>query len=327
LQGTPWQTALAGAFTHPQALFEFLQLDPALLPAALQAATTFPLRVPLGYAALMRKGDPADPLLRQVLPLAQELQDQAGFDTNPVGDLQAEALPGLLQKYRGRALLIATGACAINCRYCFRRHYPYQQGSATPRQQRQILEHLRRDESLSEVILSGGDPLLLDDRRLAGWLDDLAAIPHLRRLRLHSRLPVVLPERISESLARLLAASRLQTVMVIHANHPREISAAVADGLQQLSEQGIRLLNQSVLLRGVNDSAETLAELSEQLFGASVMPYYLHLLDRVDGAAHFELPAAESQQIYQALLAALPGYLVPRLVREEVGAPSKTPVI
>ena len=325
-QASGWQRLLSEAFTELPELLDFLELDPQRLDPSLAQATGFALRVPRGFAAQMRKGDPQDPLLLQVLPSAHELQAVANFGPDPVGDRQAQTAPGILHKYQGRVLLMATGACAVHCRYCFRRHYPYAEGIATPRRWVAILGYLQADPSIREVILSGGDPLLLSDARLAQWFQQLAGIEHLQRLRLHTRLPVVLPQRITEGLLELLRRSTLTPVVVLHINHPNELSVAVIEALSRLKRTGTLLLNQTVLLKGVNDSLQTLTSLSERLFDAGVLPYYLHLLDRVQGAAHFEVDEARAGDLYQGLLAALPGYLVPKLVREIAGRASKTPI-
>jgi EF-P beta-lysylation protein EpmB len=274
----------------------------------------------------MRKGDPDDPLLRQVLPVHHELQDAPGFAEDAVGDLTAVRPGGILHKYRGRALLIVTGACAVHCRYCFRRHFPYNEHSAARDAWRGALDALGSDTSIDEVILSGGDPLTLSDRRLAGLTQALDAIPHLKRLRIHTRLPVVLPERVDDALLAWLMHGRLRRIVVIHANHARELDASVERACRRLLDTGITLLNQSVLLRGINEDAGVLATLSERLFECGVMPYYLHQLDRVRGTAHFEVDEATAVGIMRDLAGRLPGYLVPRLVREEAGRPYKLPV-
>jgi EF-P beta-lysylation protein EpmB len=324
IRQTPaWQQELARAISDPAELLAALHLDPAWLPAAQAAARLFPLRVPRGFVARMRRGDPRDPLLRQVLPLAEEHLAAPGFSTDPVGDLAAMASPGVLHKYQGRVLLTATGACAVHCRYCFRRHFPYTESSAGTDHWQAALDYLAQEASLREVILSGGDPLTLSDRRLAEFIRAAAGIAHLERLRIHTRLPVVLPERITPELVRTLSSTRLSTVVVIHANHANEIDDAVIEALARLRAAGVTLLNQSVLLRDVNDSAGALVALSETLFAAGVLPYYLHLLDRVQGAAHFEVPEDEARVLMQQLTSRLPGYLVPRLVREIAGAPAK----
>ncbi|MEJ2591695.1 MAG: EF-P beta-lysylation protein EpmB [Candidatus Thiodiazotropha sp.] len=327
MQTPDWRQALADAFTDLPSLLAHLELDPALLDGAAPALHAFSLRVPRGFTDRMRQGDPDDPLLRQVLPQAAESLPAAGFGADPVGDREAQAAPGLLHKYNGRVLIVATGACAVHCRYCFRRHYPYAEGSASPRQWAAIIDHLTAHPEVDEVILSGGDPLMVSDQRLAGWLDRIEALPQVKRLRLHTRLPVVLPERITPALIAELSGRRFDPVVVIHANHANEISPRVAQAMGELKAAGITLLNQSVLLQGVNDDSETLAALSERLFAIGVLPYYLHLLDRVAGAAHFEVEETRARELHRALLARLPGYLVPKLVREIAGERSKTPVL
>ena len=274
----------------------------------------------------MRHGDPDDPLLRQVLPLDDEDRPVPGFGLDAVGDLAARGGAGVLHKYEGRALLVATGSCAVHCRYCFRRHFPYGEETAAAGQWRESLDYLAADPSITEVLLSGGDPLSLSTAKLAEFTDGLARLPHVRRLRLHTRLPVVLPERVDAELLAWLSRLPQKVVVVIHANHANEIDAPVAAAVAALRGTGALVLNQAVLLRGVNDSVAALADLSERLFEAGVLPYYLHLLDRVAGSAHFEVPADEARQLHEALSAGLPGYLVPRLVREVAGAPAKLPV-
>ena len=321
-----WQQALADAVTDPAELVALLGLDPALVEPARRAAGRFGLRVPRGFVARMRPGDPRDPLLRQVLPLGAELDEVPGFVADPVGDLASEEAPGLLHKYEGRALLVTTGACGVHCRYCFRREYPYAGHGAGGGRWREAVAAIAADPSIHEAILSGGDPLSLGNDRLAALVDSLGEVPHLRRLRIHTRQPVVLPERVDAGLLALLGRTRLSTVVVIHANHAAEIDAAVAAALADLAARGAMLLNQSVLLAGVNDSVDALAALSERLAEAGVLPYYLHLLDRVRGAAHFEVPEPAAVALVDGLRRRLPGYLVPRLVREQAGAGSKTPV-
>ncbi len=320
-----WKNALATAVRDPAELLALLGLSAELLPAAKSAARNFPLRVPRGFIARMQPGDPADPLLRQVLPLDAELRDIAGFDADPVGDAAALAGPGVLHKYHGRALLVTTGACAINCRYCFRRHFPYSEENAARDGWQAAIDYLETRPEVSELILSGGDPLLLDDAKLNGLTSQLEALPHITTLRLHTRLPVVLPERVDDGLLEWLAGNHLKSVVVIHANHPAELDHSVADALAKLHQAGVTLLNQSVLLSGINDSAHTLIALSQRLFQLGVMPYYLHLLDRVSGAAHFEVDEENAGILLTQLREQLPGYLVPQLVREQAGAPFKLP--
>jgi len=323
-QPPPWQRALQQAISDPAELLAALQLDPQWLEPARAAARLFPLRVPRGFVARMRRGDPRDPLLVQVLPLGAECNAVPGYVPDPVGDLAARAGAGVLQKYHGRALLITTGACAVNCRYCFRRHFPYAEENASRADFEPALELLRADATVREVVLSGGDPLTLGDRRLAALLAGLQAIPHLRRVRLHTRLPIVLPERIDPGFLAVWSAVRLQKVVVVHANHANEIDDSVRDALAGLRGTGTTLLNQAVLLRGVNDRPDDLVALSETLFETGVLPYYLHLLDPVAGAAHFDVPEDTARGLVAEVAARLPGYLVPRLVREIPGEASKT---
>lgn len=325
-QAPRWQHALREAFTRPAELLAFLDLDPSLPALAPGLSRDFPLRVPRGYAGRMRKADPLDPLLLQVWPRPDEGLEVPGFGLDAVGDLQRVRTGGIVHKYDGRVLVMATGACAVHCRYCFRRHFPYGEHLAARDHWRSTLQTIATDTSIREVILSGGDPLSLSDDKLAEFADALDAIPHLRRLRIHTRQPIVLPERIDERLLEWLGRGRLQKIVVLHVNHPRELDASVAGALQPLRRLGVLLLNQAVLLRNINDDADTLAALSERLSECGVLPYYVHLLDRVRGTAHFEVPEAAARALMNALLAKLPGYLVPRLVREEPGRTSKTPI-
>lgn len=320
-----WQEELSQLVRSPAELIARLNLDPALLPAANKAAQAFPVRATESYLARITPGDPHDPLLRQILPLDAELTSPADYSRDPLHEHAANPVPGLVHKYAGRVLLVASGACAINCRYCFRRHFPYEANTPGRQEWQAALDYIRADSSLDEVILSGGDPLAVSDKQFAWLLAQLDAIPHLSRLRIHSRLPIVLPSRISPEWLDILSASRLDKVLVIHANHPNELDESVRAALQRAAAIGVMLLNQSVLLAGVNDDAKVLADLSRALLKFGVLPYYLHLLDKVDGAAHFAVADDKAQAIKAQLLATLPGYLVPRLVRELAGAASKTP--
>ncbi len=325
LESEAWQRELANAVTDPAELLRLLDLDPSRLPQVQMAGGSFPLRVTRYFIGLMRRGEPRDPLLAQVLPLVEEEVPVAGYRDDPVDDMGASHRHGILKKYQGRVLMVTTGACAIHCRYCFRRHFPYAAETALRRQE-DAIETLGGLPDATELILSGGDPLSLSDARLEDLLTAAEKLPNLRRLRIHTRLPVVLPERVTPGLARLLSRNRLQTVVVIHANHPREVTAELDQALEKLVAAGATLLNQSVLLKSVNDDADTLASLSESLLGIGVMPYYLHLLDPVAGAAHFDVPRARAERLLDELRVRLPGYLVPRMVREVPGAPYKTPV-
>jgi EF-P beta-lysylation protein EpmB len=323
LGSSRWQADMAAAITNPLELVTELGLDPALVAPATAAGSTFRLRVPRSYVARIRRGDPNDPLLRQVLPIEAELADTTNYTADPLGELAAIRAPGLLQKYRGRALLITTSACAVHCRYCFRREFPYAEQTGESARWSEALEVIAGDASIEEVILSGGDPLSLSDARLTSLTDAIQRIPHVRRLRVHTRQPVVLPSRVDAGLTRWLTQLRLPVVFVLHINHSNEIDADVRAACTQLRDSGVTLLNQTVLLRGVNDDAAVLAELSRSLFEAGVLPYYLHVLDRVRGAAHFDVPEERARSIAGQLAAQMPGYLVPRLAREIYGAPAK----
>ena len=321
-----WQNDLRETIRDPGVLLETVALTDNAPTLAQRALHQFPLRVPPAFAAAITADDPGDPLLRQVLPVAAEDAAVPGFSADPLGEYRRQPAPGLLYKYPGRILLVVTGACAIHCRYCFRRHFPYADSNPVREDWRAALDVIRSDKTISEVILSGGDPLTLSDDALAHLVDLLQAVPHLQRLRIHSRMPVVVPARVTPALLALPARTRLQTVVVIHANHAREIGEDAGRALAALRGTGLTLLNQSVLLKGVNDDAGVLADLSERLFAAGVLPYYLHMLDPVAGAAHFRVDEARARSIMGELRTRLPGYLVPRLVREEEGELSKTPL-
>ena len=312
-----WRRELKRAVTSVDDLLALAGVDPSRVDA--RADYGFPLRVPRPYARRMRRGDPHDPLLRQVLPLAREANATPGYVDDPLREAAAGIAPGALRKYAGRVLLMPTGACAVHCRYCFRRHFPYAEHRMEVGEP--ALEAIRADANAREVILSGGDPLMLSDARLERWIERIAAINHVARLRIHTRLPIVIPQRVTERLARLLAEAPLRVAVVLHCNHANEIDEQCADALRALD--GATLLNQSVLLRGVNDDAAALAALSERLFEAGVLPYYLHLPDAVAGTAHFDVPEARAVAIHRRLRESLPGYLVPRLARERPGALAK----
>lgn len=322
-QTDAWQAELAASYSDPEQLLSFLGLAAdTVLPGA--TAGNFPFRVTRSFAARMAKGNPRDPLLLQVLPTSAEDAVVPGFTADPVGDGQAVVIPGVLHKYSGRVLLVVTGACAVNCRYCFRRSFPYAEQQLARSAEASALAYVAADETIEEVILSGGDPLLLSDSRLGRLIAALAEIPQLKRVRIHSRVPVVLPSRISDDFVCALTASRLEPVLVIHANHPNEWDADVGRALCTLQRAGVTLLNQAVLLRDINDDPEILAALSERFFRSGVLPYYLHLLDRARGTAHFDVPESRAVALHEQLRRMLPGYLVPRLVREEPGRPYKS---
>ena len=320
-----WQQLLSQGIRSSEELLALLEIDSTKLKIQ-PSGGDFPLWVPRGFANRMARGDCHDPLLLQVLPTAAESVQSPGYQCDPLGELHAMPAPGVLHKYRGRALLTVTGACAIHCRYCFRRHFPYSDANPVNGNLQGSLDYLARQTEIHEIILSGGDPLTLSDARLQSLTEQLAAIPQLRTLRIHTRLPVVLPERVDTGLLAWIARQGLQVVIVVHCNHPNEIDSSVITALQQLRSAGVTLLNQSVLLHRVNDNAATLIRLSEDLFAAGVLPYYLHLLDKVQGAAHFAVSQETAKDLLAALRASLPGYLVPRLVRDIPGQHSKTPL-
>ena len=322
---TDWRELWRAAVTNADELLQMVGLG-HLGERLPEGDAGFALRVPRGFVARMRPGDARDPLLLQVLPQLAELEKSPGYVADPVGDLAAREAQGLLHKYEGRALLIASGSCAVNCRYCFRRHFPYGEEMAAAGQWRKALEHVRQDSSISELILSGGDPLALSTAKLEELTQGLAGIAHVIRLRIHTRLPVVLPERIDDAFLAWFREVPLQKVVVLHANHANEFDASVDEACRRLRDAGATLLNQSVLLRGINDDAGTLESLSERLFAAGVLPYYLHQLDRVQGAAHFEVDDERALALVDAMRRRLPGYLVPKLVREVGGDASKRPL-
>lgn len=321
-----WLHQLADVITDPDELLQLLALQhhPELVSGH-DARRLFALRVPRAFAARMRKGDPQDPLLLQVITSQQEFVDAPGYSTDPL-DEQSSVVPGLLHKYRNRALLLVKGGCAVNCRYCFRRHFPYSDNQGNKRNWQQALEYIRQQPELDEIIFSGGDPLMAKDHELDWLIGELEQIPHIRRLRIHTRLPVVIPKRITETLCQRLSQSRLQTLMVTHINHAQEIDDDLRHAMQRLKRAGVTLLNQSVLLRGINDHAVTLATLSNALFDAGILPYYLHMLDKVQGAAHFYVDDERARGIMRELLSRVSGYMVPKLAREIGGEPSKTPL-
>ncbi|MFB9886505.1 EF-P beta-lysylation protein EpmB [Balneatrix alpica] len=319
-----WQEEMRTVIRQPAELLQLLQLDPGLLPAAEQAARLFPLRVPRPYLQRMQPGNPQDPLLLQVLPLGLELQSVPGFASDPLEEANSNPLPGLIHKYASRVLLIANGACAINCRYCFRRHFPYEDNNPSRAEWQPILDYIQAHPEVNEVILSGGDPLANSDSRLAALITALEALPQLSRLRIHSRLPVVIPSRVTPELVQILGQSRLKVVLVSHINHPQEIDAEVCTQLSKLRQAGVHLLNQAVLLKGINDQLSTQVALAEALFAADILPYYLFVLDNVAGAAHFAISDSQAEQLHLQLQQKLPGFLVAKLAREVPGRPHKT---
>jgi len=322
-----WQDELSLIVREPKALFELLELPLALLPDAIAACDQFPLRAPRPYLDRIKKGDINDPLLKQILPLGAELQHIDGYSSDPLQEQANNPELGLIHKYRSRVLLITSPSCAINCRYCFRRHFPYAENNPNRQQWQNTLATIAADTDINEVILSGGDPLVTSDRQLAWLTEQIAAIPHITRLRIHTRLPVVIPQRITSDTLNWLVQPRLKTIMVLHINHAQEIDAAVNNMMTTLRQAGITLLNQAVLLKGVNDTLAAQVELSERLFECGALPYYLHLLDKVSGAAHFGTTRASALELHQQIQASLPGFLVPKLVQELPNKDSKTLVL
>lgn len=324
-----WQKALSDMVTDPNELFQLLELDPALLlEGDFFASDDFKLKVPRSFIARMEKGNPNDPLLKQILPLGVELDSLLNYsDKDPLNENNVNPVPGLLHKYHGRVLVTLTSACAVHCRYCFRRYFPYDHNNPSKQGIRAILDYIAADPSIHEVILSGGDPLSVNDTLLQFLTEALSKLQQIKRLRIHTRFPIVIPQRITPSFVEALKLKSFEVIMVVHVNHPQEISEEVSQALLLLREAGVFLFNQSVLLKGINDEVNTLKLLSETLFKAGVIPYYLHLLDKVKGAAHFDLEMATARAIYAELTHLLPGYLVPKLVYEEPGKKAKTMLV
>jgi L-lysine 2,3-aminomutase len=321
-----WKTDLRNSYTRVQDLLQALKLKTCEVDTYFPTKNDFPFRVTKAFAGRMKQKDPQDPLLLQVLPTNAEFVHNLNFNNDPVGEIPLEKNSSLLHKYHGRALLITTGSCAINCRYCFRRVFPYQSLIDTNSFSNAI-KTITEDTSLKEIILSGGDPLILDDNKLCEILERFNLIAHIERVRIHSRLPIVLPNRITPQFIKLMQNNRFQTCLVVHVNHPNELDTTTVGALRGYKNNGLMLLNQSVLLKNINNNIETLSELSDLLFSAGVLPYYVHLLDRVTGTAHFEVTEDESLQLEAQLRNRLPGYLVPKFVREISGDESKTPIM
>lgn len=322
-QPSDWQVQLKNSVTRLDELLALVDLSADQVPVNLSTSQPFPLRVPRGFVQRMRRGDPFDPLLLQVLPLEDEEALVPDYQLDPLQERAYNPLPGLIHKYPGRVLLTVTGGCAIHCRYCFRRHFPYAENNPGQRGWQPVLDYVSADPSIHEVILSGGDPLLVKDSVLAQLAQRISTLSHVTTLRLHSRLPIVLPDRISTEFIHWVSQLPLRVVMVIHCNHPNEIDSAVGIAIAKMHQVNITVLNQAVLLKGINDTAETLSALSEKLFEKGVLPYYLHLLDKVQGAAHFAVAEAQAKQLLREVADRLPGYLVPKLVKEIPGRKAK----
>jgi EF-P beta-lysylation protein EpmB len=320
-----WLQQLTNAISNPAELLQQLEIDPALWQNGFAARKLFALRVPQSFVDRMEKGNPYDPLLRQVLPLNEEFEWHDGYSNDPL-DEQNNAIPGLLHKYRNRVLMIVKGGCAINCRYCFRRHFPYQENKGSKPVWQQSVDYIAAHPELNEVILSGGDPLMAKDEELRWLIDAISSVPHIKRLRIHSRLPVVIPARITDTLCELLRETRLQVILVTHINHANEINLEFKQQMSRLRAINVTLLNQGVLLKGVNDSVDAQVALSETLFDAGILPYYLHVLDKVQGAAHFFVSDQKAKEIMAGVIERVSGYLVAKLTREIGGRASKTPL-
>ncbi|WP_133467972.1 EF-P beta-lysylation protein EpmB [Paraglaciecola marina] len=320
-----WQKELATAYTDPVSLLNYLNLPVDNFTKDIAARRLFPMRVPRPFARRMKKGDALDPLFLQIFTSKYEFNTSAGYSTDPL-DEQKNNQPGILHKYQNRLLLLVRGGCAVNCRYCFRRHFPYSDNHLNKHQWQEALQYIADNPQINEVIYSGGDPLMAKDDFLAWLTQEIEQIPHVTRLRIHTRLPVVIPSRITTELISWFSKSRLKPVMVVHVNHANEIDTEFALAMNKLKQAGVTLLNQAVLLKGVNDSVAQQVALSERLFQVGVMPYYLHVLDKVSGAEHFDLPDSTATELMQDVIKHLPGYLVPKLVREIGGQPGKTPL-
>ncbi len=320
-----WLKQLANAISDPSELLSLLEIDPIPWQKGFAARELFPMRVPMSFVNKVEKGNPNDPLLRQVLPLIEEYQQVPGYSADPL-DEQNNQQPGLLHKYQNRVLMIVKGGCAINCRYCFRRHFPYADNKGSKSVWQDNLDYIKQHTELNEVILSGGDPLMAKDSELEWLINHIADIKHIKTLRIHTRLPVVIPDRITNELCQLLANTRLNVVFITHINHGNEIDGELSAALMKLKSSGCTLLNQGVLLKGVNDSVKQQVELSEKLFSAGVLPYYLYVLDKVQGAAHYFVSDAKAKEIMAGMISQVSGYLVPRLTREIGGRASKTPL-
>ncbi|NRB37186.1 MAG: EF-P beta-lysylation protein EpmB [Pseudomonadales bacterium] len=325
-QTEDWQKAMKNMIRDVRSLYQAVNLNPEDLPAELSSRLDFPVRVPQNFVQRMQKGNALDPLLLQVLPQTAEMQDIAGFSTDPLAEAEFNMAPGLIHKYHGRVLLISNPSCSVHCRYCFRRHFPYQENTPGSQHWHKAMDYIANNKEIHEVILSGGDPLAANDDYLQQLIDKIAQIKHVKTLRIHTRQPVVMPERITNELLAVLTSSRLKTVMVIHSNHAQELQGDTVEALQLLQAHGIRLLNQSVFLKGINDTVQAQKSLLESLYTLNIQAYYLHVLDKVQGAGHFFCKDEDTKEIYAKLVTLLPGYMLPRLVREYPHAASKTAI-
>ena len=322
-----WKAELSNCISSIDELLNQLGLKAEDLNTTEQAASQFPIKVPQPFVKLMQYGNPQDPLLKQVLPITSELQIDSNFSTDPVSESSFNPVPGIVHKYRNRVLMIISPSCAINCRYCFRRHFPYEDNRQSKQQWLKALDYLKTKPEINEVIYSGGDPLAANDNFLSWLTSEIESIKHIKRLRIHTRLPVVIPSRIDDPLLNWLSNTRLKPTVVLHINHANEIDTALSQGVSRLKQAGILVLNQSVLLKGINDNSRQLICLSEKLFDAGILPYYLHMLDPVQGASHFDVPEAQAVEIFNQIQSKLPGFLVPKLVQERAGETSKSLIL
>ena len=322
-----WKTELSHCVNSIDELLNQLGLKAEDLNATEQAANEFSIKVPQSFVQLMEYGNPNDPLLKQVLPITSELQVDNNFSTDPVDESSFNPVPGIVHKYRNRVLMIISPNCAINCRYCFRRHFPYDENRQSKQQWLKALDYLKTKPEINEVIFSGGDPLAANDHFLRWLTAEIESIQHIKRLRIHTRLPVVIPSRVDDQLLNWLGNTRLKPTLVLHINHANEIDEALRQGVDRLKKSGITVLNQSVLLKGINDNSDQLISLSEKLFDAGIMPYYLHMLDPVQGASHFDVSMDRAVEIFRQIQTELPGFLVPKLVQERAGERSKSLIL
>lgn len=321
---THWSTELAQAIKTPAELLPLLGLKPQDLPKAAMAMQSFRMLVPKPFVQRMAYGDPHDPLLRQVLADDIEMQTVAGYSKDPLDEGNHNPQKAIVHKYERRILVITTGICAVNCRYCFRRHFPYGDNQLAQKEWDSVIAYLERHPEVNEVILSGGDPLMLKDSQLAKQVARLEALPQLKRLRIHSRLPIVIPSRINDELLAWIDRCRLDVILVLHSNHANEIDHTIAEKVTSLKQAGATVLNQGVILRGINDTIDAQVDLSEALFAAGILPYYMFTLDPIEGGAHFDISLQQAQQLMGQVAQKLPGYLMPKLAKEVPGQPAKT---
>ena len=320
-----WQKELGNVVTDPKQLLEMLSISPEKYHQDFKARQLFPVRVPRPFINRMQIGNINDPLLKQVLSDRREFIETPGYVTDPLEEHDTVA-EGLLHKYESRVLMIVKSGCAVNCRYCFRRHFPYEDNSPNKQRWQQALTYIKENQSLNEVIFSGGDPLMANDQHLGWLIKQVEDIPHIKRLRIHSRLPIVIPARVTDALVTALETSRLQTIMVLHTNHAQELDSSVKLAVSKMKQADITVLNQAVLLKGVNDTVADQVNLCEALFDFGVLPYYLHQFDPVQGASHFDVDIEEAREIAKGMMAKLPGFLMPKLVKEIAGEANKTPI-